>query len=560
LPGNDTPVASGECRKVAGTTGAYEAYFEVEDSVFVAGETYSVCVTASIDGAENEDVEARFFRAQAAGSKPQPTLELITDALGIVGDTYFVDVVGGSDSTGDGSRALPWKTVTKAVADGVVDGHGDTIVMLPQAAETTWQEAAAVVSAKDDWKLIGAGRSIIWKSVDGSADILALSGRNVEIANCRFSGTGGTSEVAISGTGSGRVIHDCWFEQFQYDTVVELGTYSHLHHCAFEHCAIAGSGDGVVKLIGTSTHSTIIEDSTFGQCRTPVILIDGGDYVTIRRNTFMFTDTVGGLGPYDVQLNSGSKYCMVEQNRLGRLSTILDNGTSNVKQNNEQWATATSIASLGAGTGAAAITLIVKKGGVVTEGVAVTLQASGGTNVQTTDVDGEVVFNRDDGTWDYVIEDTAAYTGSSGHVVIASGVVTSPAGGILTITAIGIPVPTSADNYVVWATERSLDGAATAAHEEVTVTVVDCSDSAMYTAADGVIRRLKGTSFHTDANGQWSFQIEKTAVASGGQITLKRVWTTGEGGQVKSWAKMDASKATAGDQIAWAAWEPKETT
>jgi hypothetical protein len=179
-----------------------------------------------------------------------------------------------------------------------------------------------------------------------------------------------------------------------------------------------------------------------------------------------------------------------------------------------------------------------------------------------TDGDGEVTFYLTyPGTYQVICPDTGSVIGDVFTLELdENGNIVSPAGGILTITAISIPVPTSADNYVVWATERSLDGAATAAHEEVTVTVVDCSDSAMYTAADGVIRRLKGTSFHTDANGQWSFQIEKTAVASGGQITLKRVWTTGEGGAVKSWAKMDASKATAGGQIAWAAWEPKETT
>jgi len=567
-------------------------------------------------------------------------------ALDRVGNTYFVDVVAGSDSTGDGSRALPWKTATKAEADGVVSGHGDTIVMLPQAAETTWQEAATITSAKNDFTIRGAGRGVIWKGVDGSTDILNLTGRNVEVTNCRFAGASGGSEKAIIGTGNGRRIHNCWFEGFTYEPPVEVGVHARVHHNWFADCGTGGDSTGVLSLIGTSQHDSIIEDNWFRNCRTPVVLIGGGDNIAVLRNTFLYTDTdPAGAGPYDIQLNSGSQRCTIAENNLSRTGTVLDNGTNNVKQNNEQWATATnlattdavadaikvvtdklatmlaletcpnyqfteealelapaggsgsadwtanerlairailgvaadnatptdptvgildtirdSIASLGAGTGAAAVTLIVKKGGVVTEGVAVTLQASGGTNVQTTDVDGEVVFNRDNGTWDYVIEDTAAYTGSSGHVAIASGVVTSPAGGILTITAIGIPVPTSADNYVVWATERSLDGAATAAHEEVTVTVVDCSDSAMYTAADGVIRRLKGTSFHTDANGQWSFQIEKTAVASGGQITLKRVWTTGEGGAVKSWAKMDASKATAGGQIAWAAWEPKETT
>lgn len=212
------------------------------------------------------------------------------------------------------------------------------------------------------------------------------------------------------------------------------------------------------------------------------------------------------------------------------------------------------------GTGAAAITLTVQKGGVATEGVPVTLQCSGGTNVQTTGVAGTVVFYQDDGSWTYTIEDHAAYTGSTGTVVVAGGVVTSPAGGILTITALSLPTPASADNYVIWATEESLDGASRAVAAEVVVKVVDCADTALYTAADGVARRLKGTTVTTDANGQWSFNIAKRSVEDGTQITLLRTWTTGDGGEVKTFAKMDASKATANDQIAWTAWGPRDTT
>lgn len=218
------------------------------------------------------------------------------------------------------------------------------------------------------------------------------------------------------------------------------------------------------------------------------------------------------------------------------------------------------ITALGAGSGAAAITLTVKKAGVATQGVPVTLQASGGVNIQVSDENGQVTFNRDGGSWSCVIEDHAAYTGYTGTVVVAGGVVTSPADGILIITGISLPVPASADNYVVYGSERAFDGGAIAGAGDVVVTVEDAGDNGMYTDADGEMHFILGTEHPTDLQGQWSFEISKKCVASGAQITIKRVWVNAVGDSPGElcWAVMDASVATELDQIAFAQWKPKK--
>ena len=114
---------------------------------------------------------------------------------------------------------------------------------------------------------------------------------------------------------------------------------------------------------------------------------------------------------------------------------------------------------LTSGEGAFVITLTVKQAGVAVQGVPVTLQATAGNNVQTSLADGTVQYNRDAGSWAWVIEDTAGYTGSSGTVVVnSSGVVTSPAGGIITITAIALPVAVNPTGCACYMDMLNADG------------------------------------------------------------------------------------------------------
>jgi len=211
-----------------------------------------------------------------------------------------------------------------------------------------------------------------------------------------------------------------------------------------------------------------------------------------------------------------------------------------------------SIAALGAGTGAAAITLIVKKDGIVTQGVPVTLQASGGVNVQVSDENGEVVFNRDDGSWAYVIADSAAYMGASGTVVVASGAVTEPAGGVLNVTAISLPVPTSPDCYLLYAQERKADnGDAAFGAGEVTVKVLRIEFPARLDSAASSVRTVVGKEYQTDANGVWSFELAKSAFSSGALLVLERSWEDADGNpDSEIWqVTLDDAAATVDDQI-----------
>jgi hypothetical protein len=186
----------------------------------------------------------------------------------------------------------------------------------------------------------------------------------------------------------------------------------------------------------------------------------------------------------------------------------------------------------------------------------VTLQTAGGQTTYCTDASGVAdQFVRPAGSYTLSIPGSGSYADYTGTVVVSSaGIVT---GNTVALTAITIPSAPS-DSYLIYGIEDALDGNGRAGAADVTVTVVACDDSAMTTAADGTLRRLLGTEYPTDASGLWSFSIAKSAVESGGSITIQREWedAAGNSPKEKQWAVMDSTKANASDQIAWSAWGP----
>ena len=212
-----------------------------------------------------------------------------------------------------------------------------------------------------------------------------------------------------------------------------------------------------------------------------------------------------------------------------------------------------------AGTGAFPVTLYVKDlSGNPIQNAKVRINATGGDAVQTTNSLGVVTFNLDAGTYTAYVGTAASYTPSASYSVIISGAgaVTTPADATLDVTAVSLPTP-APDTYAVYGIEYALDGNTLAGAAEVTVAVVECDPAALYTAADGSLRRLKGAEFETNGSGQWSIDIAKAAVATRTDICLSFEYTTGVPTKVLKLAMMDETAANASDQIAFAAWKPR---
>ena len=211
-----------------------------------------------------------------------------------------------------------------------------------------------------------------------------------------------------------------------------------------------------------------------------------------------------------------------------------------------------------AGSGAFPITLYVKDlSANPIQNAKVRINATGGDAVQTTNSLGVVTFNLDAGTYTAYVGTSASYTPAASYTVVISGAgaITSPAGGILTVTAISLPVPTSADNYLVYNNERKVEADVAFGAAGMTVKITDLSFSGRVDAAANACRSIIGTTYSTDAAGQWSFELAKTAFVAGAYLTIEKTWTDSSGTVTESQKAKLVAPAT-GATVAWADLSP----
>lgn len=205
------------------------------------------------------------------------------------------------------------------------------------------------------------------------------------------------------------------------------------------------------------------------------------------------------------------------------------------------------ISSIAGGTGAAAITLYVEDGDSnPIAGAAITVPGAG---TLSTGALGSATFNLDDATYSVTVRSSSAYTPAASYsVVVSGGAVTSPAGGVLTVTAIALPTPSSPSCYALYDTETDEKDAAFGA-SGMTVTVTGLSTEGRVDATNNRFRSVMGRSATTDANGQWSMDIPIQAFTAGAWLTLQKSWTDAAGvAQVETW-KVLLSVPASGTQV-----------
>jgi hypothetical protein len=78
------------------------------------------------------------------------------------GWTIYSDWTNGSDATGDGTEARPYKTIAVGAAD-LRDGRGDALVLLPG----NYVEAPVVIDQKDDISIVGVGGARVCEAGGG---------------------------------------------------------------------------------------------------------------------------------------------------------------------------------------------------------------------------------------------------------------------------------------------------------------------------------------------------------------------------------------------------------
>lgn len=166
-----------------------------------------------------------------------------------------------------------------------------------------------------------------------------------------------------------------------------------------------------------------------------------------------------------------------------------------------------------AGSGAFPITLYVKDlSANPIQNAKVRINATGGDAVQTTNSLGVVTFNLDAGTYTAYVGTSASYTPAASYTVVISGAgaITSPAGGILVVTAVLPPDPPAADEVTIYSDEYDpLDNTLVGAADR-TAYVAMVEGASRYSAtqlAHLVALSDKGDGKNTNASGRWTMTL-----------------------------------------------------
>jgi len=255
----------------------------------------------------------------------------------VAGSTFYVDGTGGNDSTGNGTRALPYKTISKALIDCTSNAH-DLIILLPNAGggPTTVTETATITISKNYVQIRGVGRDLnVTRSNNGGVFDIQASG--VELSGFRVTTFGGASSdaVTISNAADFVRLYRLWIESAHRDAV----SINVANRCEVNMCVIvapARDGVRVSSGAGAGTYNTV-SDCTIRDAVGSAVNLQGSDASDCRIQRNVIRDNAVG-----VTVSSGVLDTVITDNRfINNTTRIADSGTRTMDEWNNLATTTT---------------------------------------------------------------------------------------------------------------------------------------------------------------------------------------------------------------------------
>lgn len=233
----------------------------------------------------------------------------------------YVDGTGGSDTTGDGSRALPFQTITKALTLCSSNSH-DLIILLPRAGQNpnVITEASGVTVDKAYTFIRGPGRDVRVTRV-GAGPVFNVTANGCELSGMQIITAGAASNaVQVTAADFARLFR-VWIENPTQDGVnVAVGT-----NCRVEGCTIVGAGRDGIRVesgAGTGYYMRVI-DSTIRESVGSAISLQGVDASEAQVQRNVIRDNAVG-----VTVGAGVVDAVITDNRMVNNATpISDAGT-----------------------------------------------------------------------------------------------------------------------------------------------------------------------------------------------------------------------------------------
>lgn len=248
----------------------------------------------------------------------------------VTGASFHVDGVGGDDTTGDGTRALPWKTITKALTAVTNNAH-DQIILLPNTGggPTTITEPATVtITAKNYVQIRGPGRDVEVTVASGGVFDITSSGVGMSGFRVRTQAGATSDAITLSGSADFARLERLWIEDAHRDGIrLNVANRSEVIDCMI----IASVRDGVRVDSGAGTGSfNHIIGNVIRNCGGSGVNMQGSDASDCRIQHNVIRDNVVG-----VTIASGVADTVFTDNRLVNNATeISDAGTNTLNEFN----------------------------------------------------------------------------------------------------------------------------------------------------------------------------------------------------------------------------------
>lgn len=262
------------------------------------------------------------------------------------GSVFYCDFDNGNDSSGEGTKALPYKTLQAVHDDLVTSGAHDIVIMVASGTGTTTHTSTSATQLSKRYMFVrGPGRDLIFtRSTNG--DTIEITGDGVEISGMQIGTHSEGSGDGISITAADFVkVKDCWILDTRGDGIrIVNSTNCRVLDNHFKGTGVTGGGQAVhVSGTGGSSNDTIISRNHFADTDGTAVLIEQAttNDTEIHHNTF-HNSGAGGSG-WGLDITSSSTNAQVHHNVFGNNADgdIRDNGTTTVKKNNEQWLSST---------------------------------------------------------------------------------------------------------------------------------------------------------------------------------------------------------------------------
>jgi len=246
------------------------------------------------------------------------------------GNVYYVDGFAGNDTTGDGSRALPYKTISKALTQ-CVSGNHDTVICLgnPSATPTVISETATITVTKAYTFIRGPGRGV-QVDLTGAGYVFDIQAVGVEISGFDLvgNGTGNSGGVKVSSADFAH-LRKLWIASPTQDGV----QISVSNHTRIEDCVITGAGRDNIRVDSGagSGHFTHILNNVIREAVGSGVNMVGTDASkTVVRHNIIRSNGVG------VTVGVGVADAVVTDNRfIANTTQVSDSGTGTLNEWNK---------------------------------------------------------------------------------------------------------------------------------------------------------------------------------------------------------------------------------